>query len=176
MHIPRKPGDRIEVDWAGDKLYIVDRDTGEVIPVYLFVGVLPFSMYAYAEGCLRMDMENWIHVHVNMFQYFGGSAVMLVPDNLKTGVDHAGDWYTPHINRTYRELAEHYNTAVVPARVRKPKDKSNAEGTVGVVSTRIIAALRNRKFFSLEELKAYDAKRIRDYITEQNAAFTTPER
>ena len=64
MHIPRKPGDRIEVDWAGDKLYIVDRDTGEAIPVYLFVGVLPFSMYAYAEGCLRMDMENWIHVHV----------------------------------------------------------------------------------------------------------------
>jgi hypothetical protein len=152
MHIPRKPGDRIEVDWAGDKLYIVDRDTGEAIPVYLFVGVLPFSMYAYAEGCLRMDMENWIHVHVNMFQYFGGSAVMLVPDNLKTGVDHAGDWYTPQINRTYRELSEHYNTAVVPARVRKPKDKSGAEGTVGVVSTRIIATLRNRKFFSLEEL------------------------
>ena len=66
MHIPRKSGDRIEVDWAGDKLYIVDRDTGEAIPVYLFVGVLPFSMYAYAEGCLRMDMENWIHVHVNV--------------------------------------------------------------------------------------------------------------
>ena len=152
MHIPRKPGDRIEVDWAGDKLYIVDRDTGEAIPVYLFVGVLPFSMYAYAEGCLRMDMENWIHVHVNMFQHFGGSAVMLVPDNLKTGVDHTNDWYTPQINRTYRELAEHYNTAVVPARVRKPKDKSGAEGTVGVVSTRIIASLRNRKFFSLEEL------------------------
>ena len=141
MHIPRKPGDRIEVDWAGDKLYIVDRDTGEAIPVYLFVGVLLFSMYAYAEGCLRMDMENWIHVHINMFQYFGGSAVMLVPDNLKTGVDHAGDWYTPQINRTYRELADHYNTAVVPARVRKPKDKSSTEGTVGVVSTRIIAAL-----------------------------------
>ena len=68
-----------------------------------------------------MDMENWIHVHVNMFQYFGGSAVMLVPDNLKTGVDHTNDWYTPQLNRTYQELAEHYNTAVVPARVRKPK-------------------------------------------------------
>ena len=164
MHIPRKPGDRIEVDWAGDKLYIVDRDTGEAIPVYLFVGVLPFSMYAYAEGCLRMDMENWIHVHVNMFQYFGGSAVMLVPDNLKTGVDHTSDWYTPQINCTYRELAEHYNTAVVPARVRKPKDKSGAEGTVGVVSTRIIAALRNRKFFSLEELN----RAVRQKLDEHN--------
>ena len=172
MHIPRKPGDRIEVDWAGDKLYIVDRDTGEAIPVYLFVGVLPFSMYAYAEGCLRMDMENWIHVHVNMFQHFGGSAVMLVPDNLKTGVDHTNDWYTPQINRTYRELAEHYNTAVVPARVRKPKDKSGAEGTVGVVSTRIIAALRNRKFFSLEELN----RAIRQKLDEHNKApFTKRE-
>ena len=169
MHIPRKPGDRIEVDWAGDKLYIVDRDTGEAIPVYLFVGVLPFSMHAYAEGCLRMDMENWIHVHVNMFQYFGGSAVMLVPDNLKTGVDHTNDWYTPQINRTYQELAEHYNTAVVPARVRKPKDKSGAEGTVGVVSTRIIAALRNRKFFSLEELN----RAVRQKLDEHNKALFT---
>ena len=172
MHIPRKPGDRIEVDWAGDKLYIVDRDTGEAIPVYLFVGVLPFSMYAYAEGCLRMDMENWIHVHVNMFQYFGGSAVMLVPDNLKTGVDHTNGWYTPQLNRTYQELAEHYNTAVVPARVRKPKDKSSAEGTVGVVSTRIIAALRNRKFFSLDELN----RAIRQKLDEHNKTpFTKRE-
>jgi len=91
MHIPRKPGDSIEVDWAGDKLYIVDRDTGEAIPTYLFVGVLPFSMYAYAEACTSMDMESWIYAHVNMFRYFGGSAVMLVPDNLKTGVDHTRD-------------------------------------------------------------------------------------
>ena len=116
--------------------------------------------------------ENWIHVHVNMFQYFGGSAVMLVPDNLKTGVDHTNDWYTPQVNRTYQELAEHYNTAVVPARVRKPKDKSSAEGTVGVVSTRIIAALRNRKFFSLDELN----RAIRQKLDEHNKTpFTKRE-
>lgn len=97
---------------------------------------------------------------------------MLVPDNLKTGVDQAGDRYTPQINRTYQELAEHYNTAVVPARVRKPKDKSGAEGTVGVVSTRIIAALRNRKFFSLEELN----RAIRQKLDEHNKApFTKRE-
>ena len=106
------------------------------------------------------------------FQHDGGSAVMLVPDNLKTGVDHTNDWYTPQINRTYRELAEHYNTAVVPARVRKPKDKSGAEGTVGVVSTRIIASLRNRKFFSLEELN----RAIRQKLDEHNKApFTKRE-
>lgn len=172
MHIPRKPRDRIEVDWAGDKMYIVDRDTGEAVPVYLFVGVLPFSMYAYAEGCLSMDMENWIQAHVHMFNYFGGSATMLVPDNLKTGVDHVNDWFTPQINRTYREMAEHYNTAIIPARVRKPKDKSSAEGTVGVVSTRIIAALRNRKFFSLEELN----QAVRAKLAEHNTApFTKRE-
>ena len=163
MHIPRKPGDRIEVDWAGDKMYIVDRDTGEATPAYLFVGVLSFSMYAYAEACSSMDMENWINAHVNMFRYFGGSAVMLVPDNLKTGVDHTQDWYTPQINRTYHELAEYYNTAVVPARVRRPKDKSSAEGTVGVVSTRIIAALRNRKFFSLQELNQAVQEKLEEH-------------
>lgn len=172
MHIPRKPGDRIEVDWAGDKLYMVDRDTGAAIPAFLFVGVLPFSMYAYAEACSSMDTENWIDAHVNMFRYFGGSAIMLVPDNLKTGVDHTQDWYTPQINRTYHELAEYYNTAVVPARVRKPKDKSGAEGTVGVVSTRIIAALRNRKFFTLHEMN----QAIREKLEEHNLApFTKRE-
>ena len=164
MHIPRKPGDQIEVDWAGDKLYVIDRDTGEAIAAYLFVGSLPYSMYSYAEALFSMDMENWITAHVNMFRYFGGSALMLVPDNLKTGVDHTNDWYTPQINRTYHELAEHYNTAVVPARVRKPKDKPSAEGTVGVVSTRIIAALRNQKFFSLQELN----EAVRNKLEEHN--------
>ena len=121
-------------------------------------------MYAYAEACSKMDMENWIHAHVNMFRYFGGSTVMLVPDNLKTGVDHTKDWFTPQINRTYREMAEHYNTVVMPARVRKPKDKPGAEGTVGVVSTRIIAALRNRKFFSIQELN----QAIREKLEKHN--------
>lgn len=163
MHIPRKPGDRIEVEWAGDKMYIVDRDTGEATPAYLFIGVLSFSMYAYAEACSGMDMENWINAHVNMFRYFGGSAVMLVPYNLKTGVDHTQDWYTPQINRTYHELAEYYNTAVIPARVRRPKDKSSTEGTVGVVSTRIIAALHNRKLFSLQELNQAVQEKLEEH-------------
>ena len=184
MHIPRKPGDSIEVDWAGDKLYIVDRDTGEASVAYLFVGVLPFSMYAYAEACPKMDMDNWIHAHVNMFRYFGGSTVMLVPDNLKTGVDHTKDWFTPQINRTYRELAEHYSTVVMPARVRKPKDKAGAEGTVGVVSTRIIAALRNRKFFSFQELNQAIREKLEKHNNEpftkregsRSSVFQTQER
>lgn len=151
MHIPRKPGDQIEVDWAGDPLYLFDRDTGERAAVYLFVGALSYSLYAYAEAFPSQDMESWITAHVNMYQFFGGVTRMLVPDNLKTGVDRS-DWYTPKINKTYHEMAEHYDTAVIPARVKHPKDKPAAEGTVGNLSTQIVAALRHQKFFSLSEL------------------------
>lgn len=151
MHIPRKPGEQIEVDWAGKPAYIIDRDTGELIPCYIFVGVLNYSLYAYAEAFLSMNMESWITAHVNMFKYFGGSTKMLIPDNLKTGVERT-DWYTPQINRTYHEMSEHYNTAVIPARVSSPKDKPAVEATVGVVSKWITAAIRNEKFFTVEEL------------------------
>ena len=162
MHIPRKPGDQIEVDWAGDSACVVDRDTGEIIPAYLFVGVLSYSLYAYVEAFFSQDMESWIAAHVHMVQFFGGVTRMLVPDNLKTGVDRS-DWYTPLINKTYQEMAEHYNTAVIPARVRKPKDKPNVEGSVRIVSTWITAALRNEKFFSLEELNREIRSKLEAY-------------
>lgn len=100
---------------------MVDPFTVDVIPCYLFVGVLNYSMYAYVEAFFSMDMESWISAHVYMYQYFGGSTRMLIPDNLRTGVDHS-DWYNPKINKTYHEMAEHYNTAVILARVRTPKD------------------------------------------------------
>jgi len=121
MHIQRKPAEQIEVDWAGKTASIVDRDTGEIFPAYIFVGVLSYSQYAFVEATLSQNLESWIGVHVNMYRYFGGSTKILVPDNLKTGVEKA-DWYTPTINRTYHEMSEHYTTAVIPARVRKPKD------------------------------------------------------
>ena len=151
MHISRKPGEQTEVDWAGQTATIIDRDSGEIIPAYIFVAVLSCSQYAYVEGFLGQDQECWITAHVNAFQFFGGVTRILTPDNLKTGVDRAS-WYSPVINQTYHELAEHYGTAVIPARVKKPKDKPNAEGAVGVISTWILAALRNQKFFSLSEL------------------------
>ena len=151
MHIPRKPGEQIEVDWAGDPAFVVDRDTGELIPCHIFVGVLNFSLYAYVEAFFSMDLDSWIAAHVHMYQFFGGAARMLIPDNLKTGVEHS-DWFTPKINKRYHEMAEHYDTAIIPARVRAPKDKPSVEGTVGNISTWITAALRNEKFFSLDEL------------------------
>jgi transposase len=151
LHIDRKPGEQTEVDWAGQTAAIIDRDSGEIIPAYIFVAVLSCSQYTYVEAFLRQDLECWIAAHVNAFEFFGGVTRILTPDNLKTGVDQAS-WYTPVINKTYHEMAEHYGTAVIPARVRKPKDKPNVEGAVGVISTWILAALRNQQFFSLSEL------------------------
>ncbi|MEI3188988.1 MAG: hypothetical protein V8S38_04725 [Lachnospiraceae bacterium] len=90
-----------------------------------------------------------------MFEFFGGVTPMLIPDNCSTAVNHSkSDWYTTALNTTYHEMAEHYNVAIIPARVRKPKDKPNAEGSVGKISTWITAALRNEQFFSLAELNA----------------------
>ena len=99
-----------------------------------------------------MKQKSWITAHVHMYEFFGGAARILVPDNCKTAVVHNGGWKDQQINETYQELAEHYGTAIIPARVRSPKDKPNAEGTVGNISTWITAALRDEQFFSLAEL------------------------
>src|SRR5690554_5424090 len=154
MHIDRKPGEQVEVDWAGDPAHIIDPDTGGIINAWLFVGVMTYSMYPYVEAFINEKQNAWISAHVHMYNYFGGVAKILVPDNCKTAVDHNKHWYDQKINATYHEMAEHYGTAIIPARVRKPKDKPNAEGVVGNISTWITAALRNEQFFSLAELNA----------------------
>jgi transposase len=125
MYIQRKPGEQIEVDWAGQTAAIISNETGEVIPAYIFVAAFSYSQYAYVEAFLSQDLESWITAHVNMYRYYGGVIKLLVPDNLKTAVEQA-DWYNPAINKTYHEMAEHYDTAVLPARVRKPHDKAAA--------------------------------------------------
>ena len=95
-----------------------------------------------------------------MYEYFGGVTRILVPDNCKTAVIHNNDWYNQQVNQVYYEMAEHYNTAIIPARVRTPKDKANAEGAVGIISTWITAALRNEQFFSLAELNRAIRKKL----------------
>ena len=152
MHISRKPGEQVEVDWAGDPATVIDPDTGETLKAYVFVGVMTYSQYAYVEAFLDMKQKSWISAHVHMYEYFGGVARILVPDNCKTAVVHNGGWKDQQINETYQEMAEHYGTAIIPARVRTPKDKPNAEGTVGMISTWITAALRDEQFFSLAGL------------------------
>lgn len=163
MHINRKPGEQVEVDWAGDPAQIIDPDTGEIIKAYIFVGVMTYSQYAYAEAFINEKQQAWITAHIHMYQYFGGVARILVPDNCKTAVVHNGGWYNQQVNAVYHEMAEHYNTAIIPARVRAPKDKPNAEGTVGNISTWITAALRNEQFFSLAELNSAIRKKLEDF-------------
>ena len=139
------------MDWAGDTAAVIDTDTGEIIPAYVFVATLPYSGYSYVEAFFSMNQEAWTTAHVNAYKYFGGVTRIIQCDNLKTGVQkHSKDEVI--LNKSYQELAEHYGTAILPARVRAPKDKAAVEGTVGIISTFILAALRNRQFLSLPEL------------------------
>ena len=159
MHLKHKPGEIMQVDWAGDTAAVIDTVTGEVIPAYLFVSSLPYRGYAYAEAFFSMNQECWIAAHVNAFRYYGGVTRILQCDNLKTGViTHGRSEVT--LNKVYSEMAEHYKTAVLPCRVRAPKDKAMVEGTVGVISNFILGAIRNRRFLSLAELNAAIFERL----------------
>ena len=122
MHIPRKPGLQIEVDWAGDPAYVIDRDTGEAIKMYVFVAAMSYSTYAYAEAFPDMKQASWIKANVHMLEFIGGVPRMIIPDNTSTAVNHNGIRKEREINPSYQEFAEHYNTAIIPARVRRPKD------------------------------------------------------
>ena len=161
MRIQHKPGDAIQVDWAGDTVPVYDSVTGAQSAAYLFVAVLPCSCYVYAEVCDDMETENWLNCHVHAFNYFGGAARLLVPDNCKTAAV-SNTRYETVLNRSYQELAEYYGTAIVPARVRKPQDKSAAEASVRLVETWIIAALRDMKFFSLQEVNEAVAEKLEE--------------
>ena len=164
MHIPRKPGEQIEVDWAGDPAHIIDPDTGEITDAWIFVDVLTYSQYAFVKAYMNEKTDNWIKAHVQMFDFFGGVTPMLVSDNCTTAVNHKkSDWYNTALNTTYHEMAEHYNLAILPARIRKPKDKPNVEGSVGKISTWITAALRNEQFFSRAELNASIREKLDAY-------------
>jgi transposase len=162
MHLEHKPGEIMQVDWAGDTAAIIDTDTGERIPAYIFVSVLPCSGYAYVEAFLSMNQECWIAAHVNAFRYFGGVARILQCDNLKTGVIKHG-YSEITLNKAYNEMAEHYGVAILPCRVRSPKDKAMVEGTVGVISTYILAAIRNIQFLSLHELNEAIFQRLYEF-------------
>lgn len=164
MRIHHKPGDSMEVDWAGATIDIHDPVTGEISPAYLFVAALSCSCYVYAEACPNMKSETFIKCHVNAYEYFGGVTRLLIPDNLKTGIT-KNTRYETLIPRAYKEMADHYDTAIVPARVKAPKDKPNAEGSVKYATTWIIAALRNHHFFSLEEAKEAVAEKLEELNT-----------
>lgn len=151
MRLSHKAGEKVFVDYAGQTVRIVDPETGEIREVHIFVATMGASSYTYAEAQWTEDLPNWIGGHVRALDFFGGVPEIIVPDNPKVGVKHPSR-YEPDINPTYLDMAKHYNTVVLPARVRRPKDKAKAEVGVQVVERWILARLRNRRFFSLAEL------------------------
>ncbi len=160
MHIQHKPGDKLMVDWAGTTLSLYDKVTGNSSKVYLFVATLPFSMYCYAQACRTMKEEEWINAHIAMYEFFGGATRILTPDNLKVGILSNRKYEDPVVNRSYQELADHYHTALIPARVLAPRDKAAVEGSVGNLTSHIIARLRNRKFFDIHTMNAAIRKKV----------------
>jgi len=128
----------------------------------VFVASLPYSGYSYVEAFLSQNQEAWITANVNAYSFFGGVTRIVVPDNLKTGVEKVTKSETI-LNRSYQEMAEHYDTAVIPARVKAPKDKSVVEGTIGIISTWILAAIRNQQFLSLHELNLVIKQKLHDF-------------
>jgi transposase len=146
-------GEKLFVDFAGRTAEVIDGLSGEIIPVQILVAVMGASSFTYAEAVRSQKLPDWIAAHVRALAYFGGAARQTVSDNLKAGIIKAC-FHEPMVNRTYADMAQHYGTAIVPARPYKPRDKAKVEVGVQVVGRWILARLRHRRFFSLAELNA----------------------
>ena len=151
MRQTHRAGDKLFIDYAGPTMPVVCASTGEIRTAQIFVAVLGASNYTFAEATWSQSLPDWLGSHVRAFEFFGGTTVMLVPDNLKSGVSKACR-YDPELNPSYQQLASHYSIAVMPARPYKPKDKAKAEAGVLLVERWIMAKLRHQTFFSLAEL------------------------
>ena len=143
-------GEKAFVDYSGKRIAIVDPTTGEIHEAEIFVGVLGASNLTYAEATWTQQLPDWTGAHVRMFRFFGGVPKLLVPDNLKSGVNKAS-FYDPEINRTYGAMAAHYSVGILPARPDKPRDKAKVEAGVRFAQTYILGRLRAQTFFSLAE-------------------------
>ena len=165
-HLLHKPGVITKVDWSGPTMSYVDISTGEIITAYLFVATLPYSQYSYVEPCLDMKQDTWLRCHINMYEFFNGVTIRTVCDNLKTGVITHPKQGDIVLNDHYEALGSHYMTAIMPTGVRKPKQKASVEGTVGKVATAIIAKLRNKEFYSFQELKSGIAEKLLEFNNE----------
>lgn len=159
MHQIHRAGAAVEIDYAGDTVSVVDG--GVVRQAQIFVACLPCSGLIYAEATWTQSRQDWLSSHVRMFTFIGGVAEVLTCDNLKAGVSHSS-FYDPVINASYTQLAKHYGAAVLPARVRKPRDKPSAECGVLQAERWLLAPLRNRQFFSLAELNEALAKLVEE--------------
>lgn len=161
MRQVHRAGEKTFIDFSGKRPHVVDRKTGELVAVELFVAALGASCYTYAEATATQRLPDWAAAHQRMAEYFGGTTELWVPDQLRSGVT-VPCRYEPIANRSYQELARHYGAVVVPARPAKPRDKAKVEVMVQVAQRWILARLRNRTFFSLAELNAAIAELLED--------------
>jgi hypothetical protein len=165
-----KAGDKLFVDYCGVTVPIVHPVTGEISQAQIFVAALGASSYIYTDATATQTVPDWIGSHVRCFEFLGGVPRLVVPDNLKSGVTSACR-YEPDLNPTYLRLATHYGIAVVPARVRKPRDKAKVENAVQQVERRILACLRNHKFHSVGEINAAILPLLKALNAEKMKAF-----
>jgi transposase len=161
MRQQHRAGEKTFIDFSGKRPHLVERRTGEEIPVELFVAALGASSYTYAEATLTQKLHDWVSAHTRMLEYFGGSTELWVPDQLRSAVTQPCR-YEPGVNRSYQELAGHYDAVVVPARPGKARDKATVESTVLVAQRWILARLRHRTFFELSELNAAIGELLED--------------
>jgi transposase len=159
MRLPHVAGERMYVDFCGDTVAVTDPSSGEIWRAQVFVAVLGASGYLYAEAVRGQDSQSWLDVHVRTFEFYGAVSEVVVPDNLKAGVNDPC-WYDPELNPSYLDLARHYDVSVLPTRPRHPRDKAAGEVGVQVVERWVLAPLRHRRFFSLAELNQAIAEQL----------------
>lgn len=162
MVLGHKPGEKLFMDFAGKKLHYVDKTTGELIPCEVFVACLPYSDYSFVMAVKSQTVADVLHALSCCLAHLGGVPMALVPDNFKAAVVKASP-YEPKINRALEDFANHYKTAVVPARVRKPKDKALVENQVKLIYSRVYAKLRNMVFFDIESLNEAITEKTREH-------------
>ena len=164
-HFTHVAGEKAYIDWAGDAAKLTDRVTGKTTKVYVLVVVLPHSAFFWAGGFTDMRQASWLEGQMEAFEAFGGTPRMLVPDNCATATDR-GSAYATLVNKDYGRFAEHYGAAVVPARVRAPRDKGLAESTVNLVEEWVIAPSNELVFYTLAEFNEYCAGRV-DWLNDR---------
>jgi transposase len=144
-------GQTMEVDFAGKTFQLTDSLTGEITPIVVFVSILPYSQFIYAEGMVSTKEPQWIQVNNNALAYFGGAAPLTICDNCKQAVITNADWIQPELNKDYAEWADHNHTAILPAKIRKPKFKSSVENAVGILEKGFFHDLEEHPYFSIEQ-------------------------
>lgn len=161
FHIQRTPGENMELDFAGQCLYISDPKVPDLkTKVTIFVATLSYSTYFYCEGLVRCDARSWTRACTNAVEFFGGVTPVVTPDNAKVAIIENKDFVEPSVNKDFQEWADHYGTTIAPAKVRGPRWKPNVEGHVKIVTMHILADMLEMKFFSIHELNSVLHERV----------------